>query len=169
MYDSWNKNVYADKDSPGVRQAPAHKWIELELMWKKYSAQGWTHGSRTDSSARGGRECRSQRNQDKAVAKCLSFWMAILSSAERIRSSFEIEHPENELQSVSWVCSGWKRTNAAVRGGELCVQAGVHLLNCTRQNECRSLCSTRYCLSRNPCSSLGIRVYWKFLRKPEGS
>lgn len=73
MYDSWNKKVYADKDCPGVRQAPAHKWIKLELMWKKYSAQGWTHGSRTDSSARGGRECRSQRSQDKAVAKCLSF------------------------------------------------------------------------------------------------
>lgn len=47
--------------SPGVRQAPAHKWIKLELMWKKYSAQGWTRGCRIDYSARGGRQGRSQK------------------------------------------------------------------------------------------------------------
>lgn len=45
------------------------------------------------------------RSQDKAAAKCLSFSVAILRSAVRIRSSFEIEHPENELQCVLHVYS----------------------------------------------------------------
>lgn len=74
-------------------------------MWKKYSTQGWTRGCRIDYSARGGRQGRSQRRQDKAAAKCLSFSVAILRSAVRIRSSFEIEHPENELQCVLHVYS----------------------------------------------------------------
>lgn len=41
----------------------------------------------------------------EAAAKCLSFSVAILRSAVRIRSSFEIEHPENELQCVLHVYS----------------------------------------------------------------
>lgn len=67
------------------------------------------------------RGCRSQRSQDKAAAKCLFFSVAILRSAVRIRSSFEIEHPENELQCVCHAYTVTEREQMLQRGEESCL------------------------------------------------